>query len=126
MKLIEEMTDLELAEVLKSTVLPYLYHSDDPGAGFLDESLRRLSSHPAQRIADLTGCVVTKDFFGDWCIWSVIVKPYIKGDSYWWWEDETDYAVIHLPEDNRPWQDSIYKPQMNVKNGVIDESTSAI
>lgn len=55
MKPIEEMTDQELARELLVQVRVVI------GGSVFDEAIRRLSTHPAQRIADLTGCVVTKD-----------------------------------------------------------------
>jgi hypothetical protein len=95
------------------------------------EMSRRLSTHPAQRIADLTGCVVTKSHSGTWRMWAtsflsdsiINIKPF---ETWLVLKRNIPHVTISLPNDNRPWQESIYKPQLNVKNGGKDESTSAI
>jgi hypothetical protein len=129
MKTIEEMTDLELAETLMWIAAEFDSDSgDDYDAdvlSWLAEAKRRLSAPPAQRIADLTGCVVTKDPNGEWNIHrpgfvpeTTISEVTFPDGSYkdhemWSVDDSVDcsYTLIRLPDDNRPWQESIYRPK---------------
>jgi hypothetical protein len=130
---LEEMTDAELAARWMS---PELSLFDDSTGAVMPELLAigaqmamRLLVHPAQRIADLTDRVVTRDgdFDGFWSIWVEGKEPTLNKFKRWTTGDINDFICIEvaLIDDNRPWQESIYKPQVNVKNGGKDESTSA-
>lgn len=127
MKPLEEMTDDELAEAFETFALKITDEDDESYPAIRQELINRLSSHPAQRIADLTGCVVTKDINGtwkQWIMWTIGVAPH-KSDDGFWRSTVADYMVVKLPADNHPWQESIYIPRANGKNGGKDESTSA-
>lgn len=124
MKPLEEMTDQELSAEY------FAYGNRNRGdvgkdifgvglSEIVNEMVKRLSTHPAQRIADLSGCVVTKDINGmwkQWIMWTTGNTPN-KSDDGFWCSNVADSIVIKLPDDNRPWQESIYKPQVNVRNG---------
>jgi hypothetical protein len=128
-KSLEEMTDAELAARWMS---PELSLFDDSTGAVMPELLAigaqmamRLSSHPAQRIADLTGGVVTKNENGMWKLWpnDDLITAYGVWSANF---VKVEHFILSLlPDDNRPWQESIYKPQVNVKNGGKYESTSA-
>lgn len=126
MKQIAEMTDVELS--VEWSKYPFPDNSDH--AKLQQVIFDRLSAHPAQRIADLTGCVVTKSHSGTWRMWAtsflsdsiINIKPF---ETWLVLKRNIPHVPISLPNDNRPWQESIYKPQVNVKNGGKDESTSA-
>lgn len=119
MKPLEEMTDEQLAALWE--VEHCLHPGTPPEANVGNEMARRLFQHPAQRIADLTGGVVTKDQDGRWLIWSIGVDP-VATDKRWICDRWQDWSVkMNLPDDNRPWQESIYRPQVNVKNGGTND-----
>lgn len=119
MKLIEGMTDAEIVTAYKSGV------EGHDGVKLVDEAMRRLSAHPAQRIADLTGGVVTKNENGMWKLWpnDDLIPAYGVWSANF---VKVEHFILPLlPDDNRPWQESIYRPKANVRNGGKDESRSA-
>jgi len=117
MKPLEEMTDLELAaEWQHAATAPYKHE-------LAEQMSHRLSTHPAQRIADLSGCVVTKDINGmwrQWIMWTDGNAPNLSDDGFWC-SNAADSIVIKLPDDNKPWQESIYRPRVK---GTDDGKTS--
>jgi hypothetical protein len=128
MKTIAEMTDLEIAEKLMWIAAEFDSDSGDEYDAdvlrWLAEAKRRLSTHPAQRIADLTGGVVTKNENGMWKLWpnDDLITAYGSWSANF---VKVEHFILSLlPDDNRPWQESIYKPQVNVKNGGKDGGTS--
>jgi len=132
MKKVGEMTDLEIAEKLMWIAAEFDSDSGDEYdtdvLSWLSEAKRRLSTHSAQRIADLSGCVVTKDGNGLWFVWAIKVPfkdiSMAKTEAEWvtdWEKHYNPYTEIKLPTDNRPWQESIYRPQVNVKNGGTND-----
>lgn len=137
MKTIEEMADAELAARWMSPELSLFY--DSTGA-VMPELLAigaqmavRLSMHPAQRIADLSGCVVTSDYNYSMCLWTLGVEFEDLHLTHNEWrqksklsssKNDDSYVIIGTFERTSPWQESIYKPQVNVRNGGKYESAS--
>jgi len=114
MENLETLSDQELAAALDNTIITI---ECTGGSGdWLDaviEAKRRLSTHPAQRIADLTGRIVTRDgdVDGFWAIWIEKKEPILNKFKRWETGDVNDFICIDLPGDNRPWQESIYRPK---------------
>lgn len=116
MKTLKEMSDQELAtEVYQSLVR--FFGDDCTYEGFgayaqsydvADAVYRRLSEHPAQRLADTTGQCISKNAFGSWLIWDFGFEPeFIKSGHH--------YHVINLPDDGRPCAESVYRPKNKSK-----------
>lgn len=128
MKPLEEMTDQELSAALDNMRIAETYGNEvDQGDwnGVLNEIQTRLSTHPAQRIADATGFTVTVDGDGTVCMWVNtdwrVLEPY-EGTEEWLGGNDFDAIEIDAtdwPDDNKPWQESIYRPRKDGKNDSI-------
>jgi len=104
MKKVAEMTDLEIAEKLMWIAAEFDSDSDDEYdadvLSWLAEAKRRLPTHPAQPIADLTGQWITQNGFGSWLLWDFGVEPVFLEQAQTWASHSRDhhpYHIIDLP-----------------------------